>query len=73
MGDRITGRGLQLGKREGGQYRKTRENERQITPRLFDEALRNNYIYIIYIYIYLNLYDIYIYMRHTQYVYVYRP
>ena len=57
------GEGSNWGK-EGGPYRKTREDERQRTPRLLDELLRNNYLYI-----YLNLYDIY--MIHTICICIY--
>lgn len=45
-GERIVGKELQLERTEEGQYRRTKEDERQILPRLFHRALRNHILYL---------------------------
>lgn len=41
MGNGISGRELQLGRKKGGQHRKRRRDYRQVALRLFDKASKN--------------------------------
>lgn len=61
-GKGITGRGLLLERKEGGQYRRRRSDKGEITPRLFDKASR-----IIFVYVYFKLYTMQMWIHtHTS-------